>query len=101
MNRKLHLYFKSIPIEIQHTYNKMPLFLMYHSMNFSKYIQQELYKSCCIQVYMFVYNMSNCFNEDIEYMNLFIHSSVDKHLGYFQFRAIIIETVMNVYVQAF
>ena len=52
---------------------------MYHSMNFSKYIQQELYKSCCIQVYMFVYNMSNCFNEDIEYMNLFIHSSVDKH----------------------
>ena len=52
---------------------------MYHSMNFSKYIQQELYKSCCIQVYMFVYNMINCFNEDIEYMNLFIHSSVDKH----------------------
>ena len=48
---------------------------------------------------MFVYNMSNCFNEDIEYMNLFIHSSVDKHLDYFQFGAIIIETVMNVYVQ--
>ena len=45
--------------------------------------------------------MSNCFNEDIEYMNLFIHSSVEKHLGYFQFGAIIIETVMNVYVQAF
>ena len=32
-------------------------------------------------------------------MNLFIHSSVDKHLDYFQFGAIIIETVMNVYVQ--
>ena len=51
-----------------------------------------------------VYNsqdMSNCFNEDIEYVNLFIHSSVEKHLGYFQFGAIPIETVMNIYVQAF
>ena len=34
---------------------------MYCSMSFSKYIQQELCKSCCIQVYTFEYNMSNYF----------------------------------------
>ena len=58
-------------------------------MSFSKYIQQELCKSCCIQVYTFVHNMSNCFNEDIEYMNLFIHSSVEKHLICFHIMTIV------------